>query len=151
MAGIERVSKYCNSFNSLPWHDSKLYSMSIRRSGNGDEVVLRIELASPSGDEGSSAELIFENVAFLFCDVDVQGKRQASDDISEAKCMEESELKKKIQSERLKFSPDALKNYLHFNFYLVPPFGSIDILAQSFRLIRLDAGQRGQPTAGGDR
>ena len=53
----------------------------------------------------------------------------------------ESELKNKIQKDRLPLSPvklkeDALKNDFHFEFYLIPPGGKLDVIAANFRLIK---------------
>jgi len=80
--------------------------------------------------------VVFEDAVFFFCDIDLQGKRECSDDISSAKCAAKTQLMTKLQNERLKDSPDALAGYLHFSFYLIPPGGTVDVLASAFRLER---------------
>src|SRR5947207_14903710 len=76
-------------------------------------------------------------------DLDLQGKRDCSDDISSASCSAESEMKDRIQKERLKFSPDALRAYFHFRFYMIPPGGTLDVIAANFRLVPAVDGSSG--------
>ena len=71
---------------------------------------------------------------FFFSDIDLQGKRECSDDISSAKCEANTELMTKVQTERLQYSPDALAEHFHFSIYLIPPGGTVDIIASGFRL-----------------
>jgi hypothetical protein len=78
--------------------------------------------------------IVFEDAVFFFSDIDLQGKRECSDDISSARCGANTDLMIKLQNDRLKDSPAALAEYLHFSFYLIPPGGSVDVIASGFRL-----------------
>ena len=131
---LQEMQTMCQSFNELAWHDSKLRAIHIQHRGDVDDVVVEVELREADGSNLTPTKVVLEDVAFVFCDLDLQGKSQASDDISSAKCSVESTLKQKIQDERLKFSPDVLSTYVHFNFYLVPPFGSLDVIASGYRV-----------------
>jgi hypothetical protein len=111
----------CESFNRLLWHDSKLRGIHLQHRDDFDDLVLDVDLMRASQLELTRITIVLEDVAFFICDIDVQGKRECSDDISSAECSAESDLKTRIQKERLQYSPDALKNYLHFSFYLIPP------------------------------
>jgi hypothetical protein len=128
----ENVSE---SFNRLFWHDSKLRSFRVLRKNNDlDEVLLDIELRSASEQELTPMTVVFEDAIFFFSDIDLQGKRECSDDISSAKCGTKTNLMAELQNDRLKYSPEALGKYLHFSFYLIPPGGTLDIIASGFRL-----------------
>jgi len=78
--------------------------------------------------------VVFEDALFFFSDIDLQGKRECSDDISSGKCKVNTDLMAKLQNERLKYSPDALAGYFHFSVYLIPPGGTLDVIAARFRL-----------------
>jgi len=78
--------------------------------------------------------IVFKDAVFFFCDIDLQGKRECSDDISSGTCDSSSDLMNKLQNERLKYSPGALTGYFHFSIYLIPPGGTVDIIASDFRL-----------------
>jgi len=123
----------CERFNRVFWHDSKLRSFQVVRRDDVDDVVLELELRGASELELTPTTLVLQDAVFLFCDIDLQGKRECSDDISSAKCSAQSDLKTKIQDERLKYSPDALVGYSHFSFYLIPPGGTVDVIAAGFR------------------
>jgi hypothetical protein len=127
------ASDICEQFNRLFWHDSKLRSLRLLRNNDLDEVVLELELLGMPQQEHTPMTLVFEGAVFFFSDIDLQGKREASDDISSAKCGTKTELIQKLQAEQLKHSPGALEGYYHFSFRLVPPFGSIDVIASGFR------------------
>lgn len=130
------MSEIVESFNRLCWHDSKLHSLRILRNDEIglDEVTLDVELRGIPGQELTRTTIVFEDAVFFFSDIDLQGKRECSDDISNGKCWAKSELKTKLQDERLKYSPDALAGYFHFWIYLIPPGGAIDVIASGFRL-----------------
>jgi hypothetical protein len=121
------------SFNRLTWHDSKLIAVHLQRSGDIDDVIVDLQMRQFSKLELTPATLVLEDAAFFFCDLDLHGKWECADDISSATCHAKSELKTRIQNERLGFSPDALKNYFHFHFRLIPPGGSLDVVAANFR------------------
>jgi hypothetical protein len=122
------------SFNRLIWHDSKLRSLRIVRRDDLDEVVLDVELRGMSEQELTPITVVLKDAVFFLSDIDLQGKRECADDISSAKCNAGTDLMTKLQGERLKHSPDALAGYLHFSIYLVPPGGSVDVIAANFRL-----------------
>lgn len=122
------------SFNRLPWHDSKLTGVYIHHRGDVDDVLMDVQLREPSVGL-TPVTIVLEDAVFFFCDLDLQGKRECSDDICSASCSAESEMKNRIQKERLKYSLDAIKDYFHFHFYMIPPGGTLDIFAASFKLI----------------
>jgi hypothetical protein len=123
------------SFNRLSWHDSKLRSIRIARRDDLDEVVLDVELRGISKQELTPMTVVLEEAVFFFSDIDLQGKRECADDISSAACKAESDLMTKLQNERLKHSsPHALAGYFHFQVYLIPPGGTLDVIASGFRL-----------------
>src|SRR5712664_4593549 len=122
------------SFNQLQWHDSKLRSLRILRNDDLDEVLLDVELRGMSEQELTPMTVVFEDAVFFFSDIDLQGKRECSDDISGAKCEANSDLMTKLQNERLKYSPGALAGYFHFSVYLIHPGGTVDVIASRFRL-----------------
>jgi len=99
-----------------------------------DEVLLDVELRGMPGQELTPMTVVLENAVFFFSDIDLQGKRECSDDISSAKCEAKTDLMIKLQNERLKYSPDALAGYFHFSVYLIPPGGTVDVIASGFRL-----------------
>jgi hypothetical protein len=124
------------SFNRLQWHDSKLRSLRVLRHDDLDEVILDIELRGASEQELTPITVVLDDAIFFFSDIDLQGKRECADDISSAKCDAKTNLMSKLQNERLKYSPDALAGYFHFSFYLIPPGGTVDVIASGFRLER---------------
>src|SRR5216683_3197795 len=128
----EKVSE---SFNRLIWHDSKLRSLRVVRNDDDlDEVHLDVELRGMPGQELTPMSVVLEDAVFFFSDIDLQGKRECSDDISSAKCEAKTDLMTKVQKERLQYSPDALEGYFHFWFYLIAPGGTFDVVASGFRL-----------------
>lgn len=114
-----------------------------------DEVVLHVELRGMLGQELTPMIVVLEDAVFFFCDIDLQGKRECSDDISSAKCEAKTDLMTKVQNERLQYSPDALAGYFHFSLYLIPPGGTLDVIASGFRLEgqTKESGRRQQPVA----
>jgi hypothetical protein len=118
--------------NSLRWHDSKLKSIRIQHANGVDSVVLDVELRDISDLDLTPATITLQDAVFAICDLDLQGKRECADDISSARCKSESELKDKLQEVRLKYSPGTLKDYCHFHFYLIPPGGTLDVIAAGF-------------------
>ncbi len=122
------------SFNRLVWHDSKLHSLRIARRDDLDEVILDVELRGMSEQELTPMTVVLEDAIFFLSDIDLQGKRECADDISSAKCGATTSLLTKLQNDRLKYSPNALLGYFHFEFYLIPPGGNLSIVAFGFRL-----------------
>jgi hypothetical protein len=127
----ENVSEF---FNRLIWHDSNLRSLRILRNDDLHEVLLDVEFRGMQGQELTPMTVVLEDAVFFFSDIDLQGKRECSDDISSAKCEVKTGLLTKLQNERLKYSPDALAGYFHFSVYLIPPGGTVDVIASGFRL-----------------
>jgi hypothetical protein len=121
------------SFNRLLWHDSKLRSLRIVRRDERDEVALEVELRGMPEQELTPVTIVLEDAVFFFSDIDLQGKRECSDDISSAKCEAKTDLMTKLHDERLKYSRDALVGYFHFSIYLIPPGGTVDVIASGFR------------------
>jgi len=83
------------------WHDSKLRSLRILRNDDLDEVLLDVELRGRPGQELTPMTIVLEDAVFFFSDIDRQGKRECSDDISSAKCQAKTDLMTKLQNERL--------------------------------------------------
>jgi hypothetical protein len=119
-------------FNKLLWHDSKLRTFQLFRRDDGDELILEVELIHGPDRKLTPMTVVFEEIAFFICDIDVDAKRQCTDDISNAWCSPESELKTKKKQQQL--SPDELQSHFHFHLSLCPPGGSLDIIAPRFRL-----------------
>src|SRR5579863_7667899 len=112
MAGGNMNENVSESFNRLIWHDSKLRSLRVFRNDDDlDEVFLDVELRGMPGQELTPMSVVLEDAVFFFSDIDLQGKRECSDDISSAKCEPKTDLMAKLQDERLKYSPDALAGY----------------------------------------
>jgi hypothetical protein len=122
------------SFNRLKWHDSKLRSLRILRNGDLDEVRLDVELRGVSEQELTPITVVFEDAVFFFSNIDLQGKRECSDDISSGTCEATSDLMTKLRNEQLKYSPNALAGYFHFSIYLIHPGGNVEIIAAGFKL-----------------
>ena len=123
------------SFNRLIWHDSKLRCLrTVRTADDLDEVHIEVELRGMPEQELTPMTVVFEDAVFFLSDVDLQGKRECSDDISSAKCGDTSDLMTKLRNERLKHSPNALAGYFHFSVYMIPPGGTVDVIASGFRL-----------------
>ena len=128
-------NEVCESFNRLFWHDSKLRAFHLFHRDDVDDLVMDIELISGVERKHVPMAIVFEAIAFFICDMDVDGKRVCSDDISSAGCYAESDLKTEIQKERLQYEPDSLRDYFHFSFSLCPPGGSINVIAAGFKLV----------------
>ena len=128
------------SFNRLIWHDSKLRSLRIVRRDDLDEVVLDVELRGMSERELTPMTVVLEDAVFFFSEIHLQGKRECADDISSAKCETKTDLTTKLQNEQLKYSRGALAGYFHFSVYLIPPGGTLDVIASGFRLEALGNG-----------
>lgn len=113
----------CDSFNRLFWHDSKLRAVHLLHSDDVDDLVLEVDLISGAERKHTPVTVVFEDAVFLICDIDVQGKRECSDDIGSATGYAVSDLKTRIKKGRLQDSSDALRGYFHFNCWLIPPGG----------------------------
>lgn len=127
-------SNVCEQFNKLKWHDSKLRSFSVLREGDTDHVVVSLELRGISTQELASATLILEDAAYIKAELDLEGKHQCSDDISNATCSIEGPLKQELLQSQLKYSPSALEGYYLFDLFLIPPGGRLQVFAKGFKL-----------------
>jgi hypothetical protein len=116
-------------FNHVFWHDSELRSLQIIRKGDSDEVHLQVNLQGLNGQELTPTKVVLEDAVFFLSDIDLQGKRECSDQISSAKCATGTDLMNKLRAERLSDSPNALAGYFHFSFRLIPPGGTLDVIA----------------------
>ncbi|MGB6131550.1 MAG: hypothetical protein WBG54_07205 [Acidobacteriaceae bacterium] len=124
-------------FNEIPWHDSKLLSVYCYKADGEDRVKLSLELL---GDGGTltSAELVFKECGFFVADVFLAAKSMCADDISGAECYESSDWKKTV-SEPQPFDViqgnRGLDHHLHFRISVIPPGGTINLLAKDFELL----------------
>ena len=118
-------------FNDLPWHDSKLLGFSFYREGSQELARVSLQLLEKNRAL-QSVELIFHESTYVALEVDLEAKSQCSDDISDAECSESSDWIRTL-SERNPY--DSFEGYLHFSIYLIPPGGSINVLAKDFSLL----------------
>ena len=78
--------------------------------------LLDVELRGLSEGELTPMTVAFEDAVFFFSDIDLRGKRQCS---------------------------DALTEYFHFSVYLIHPGGNVEVIAAGFRLEK--QGQESRP------
>lgn len=124
----------CESFNRLQWHDSKLRSFAIVREQDRDNLVFEVELRGISAEELKPATLILMDATYVRAELDLAGKHQCSDDISRASCDLRSPLREELLASQFKYTPTALDGYYHFDFYLIPPGGRVQVFARGFEL-----------------
>lgn len=117
-------------FEGIRWHDSKLVALCFYRAGSEEQVRISLELLEQGGAL-RPAEIIFAESAYLETDVYLQAKRVCSDDISSAQCHTSSDW---IMALRDRNPHDTFEGYFHFEIYLIPPGGTINILAKEFVL-----------------
>lgn len=126
-------------FNSLRWHDSKLVGACFYKSDGEDRVKLSLEILGDGG-KLTSAEMIFKECAYFASDVFLAAKSMCADDISGAECYETSAWKNAV-SEPQPFDViqgnRELEQHLHFSISLIPPGGTIDLLARDFELVEV--------------
>jgi hypothetical protein len=115
-------------FNAIRWHDSKLLGLCFFRAGSQELVKISLQLLEEGGAL-RPVDLVFEESTYVKLEVDLEGKRECSDDISDAECSAESEWLRTL-SERNPY--DSFEGYLHFSISLIPPGGEINILAKDF-------------------
>jgi hypothetical protein len=126
--------KACEKFNEVQWHDSKLRSFAVVRKDDGDAVILNLEVRGMSEGELTPATLTLSNTTYLRVEMDLDGKYQCADDISSARCQVDSALRDELLRSQFKHSPSALDGYYHFDLYLIPPGGRIQVFAKEFEL-----------------
>lgn len=124
-------------FNSLRWHDSKLVALCFYKSDGEDRVKLSLELIGEGGTL-SQAEMVFKGCAYFAADVFLEAKSMCADDISGAKCYESSDWKKAVSEPQpidVIQGNRGLDQHLHFSISLIPPGGTINLLAMDFELL----------------
>lgn len=127
---VQTIDTTIQRFNNIRWHDSKLRALSFYRSGSEEQVKISLELRGEGGVL-TPTNLVLKGSTYIVLEVDLEGKRVCSDDISGAECYASSEWIRNL-SER---NPhDNFAGYLHFEIGLIPPGGTINILAKDFSL-----------------
>lgn len=115
-------------FKTLPWHDAKFLALSLARIADGNDLV-EISVAFPSStDWAAPRALSFIDVTYMKINIDLEGKRVCSDSISSASCSKSSDWLHSLA----KNTHDDFGGYLHFRIALIPPGGSVDVLAKGF-------------------
>jgi hypothetical protein len=117
-------------FNSLHWHDSKLLGLQVYREESDERIKMSLRLIEKQ-NVFKPINLIFFESTYIKMEIDLAWKSSCSDDISIADCSENSELLKEL-SDRNPY--DSFEGYLHFHIVMIPPGGTIDILAKGFIL-----------------
>jgi hypothetical protein len=115
-------------FNSIKWHDSKLLGVSFYRAGSEELVKISLELIE-AGRVPEPCQMIFVASTYIQLDVDLDAKRVCADDISSAECHASSEWVRKLTEGN---PHDTFEGYLHFEIGMIPPGGTINILAKDF-------------------
>lgn len=125
-----------SQFNDIPWHDAKFLGMSIVRDEKQelDVVCWFLRLWQEDFRALKKAILVFEQATIVRANLDLDGKRVAADDIANALCMADSELKQQVERE-LRYEQHPLKDHLHFQLDLIDPGGQVNVFAKSFRLV----------------
>lgn len=127
---IQVTNSIIQRFNAIQWHDSKLLDLAFYRAGSEEQVKISLQLLTAGGTLIPTDLMLVEST-YIALEVDLEGKRVCSDDISGAACYASSEWLRTL-SER---SPhDSFEGYLHFKISLIPPGGTINILAKDFIL-----------------
>jgi len=115
-------------FNDLPWHDSKMLELTLRRTGGRETLTLLV--AFLKGNTCSLTTVTFAESAYVDVRIDIDAMRECGDAISGADCTISSpwfdELKR-LQGE-------SFVGYLHFGIALIPTGGAIEIVAHDFQL-----------------
>jgi hypothetical protein len=126
----QTLNSIAQRFNSIRWHDSKLSTLSFYRVGSEELVKISLKLIGENGAH-KPINLVFKESTYIKLDVDLEGKSECSDDISDAECLIESELLRTLTNQN---PYDNFQGYLHFCIELIPPGGTINILAKNFLL-----------------
>ena len=115
-----------NVFNGLAWHDAHCFDFAFFRDERGE--VARLTIAFNRGSETYElTQIDVLDVAFIDLKVDLDGKRDCSDNIAGAICRMSSEWFNHFKEERQK---EGFEGYYHFRVALIPPGKAIDIVAK---------------------
>jgi len=91
-----------------------------------------------------SAEIVFEECAYMAADVYLAAKSLCADAISGAKCYETSSWKAAV-SEPSPYDPiqgdRGFERFLHFSIGMIAPGGTIELLARDFKLLEPSKGE----------
>jgi hypothetical protein len=125
---IQTANSTIQRFNATRWHDSKLLGLCFFRKGSEEQVKITLQLLEDGGAL-KPVDLVFKGSTYVELEVDLEGKRVCADDIVSAECYSSSEWTRTL-SERSPY--DSFEGYLHFHISLIPPGGTINILAKDF-------------------
>jgi hypothetical protein len=125
---VQMTNSTIERFNGVRWHDSKLLGLRFYREGAEERVKLSLKLLEKDGAL-TPVDLLFRESTYIKLEVDLEGKSQTSDDISDAECLAESEWLRTLTAGN---PYDSFEGYLHFRISLIPPGGAINILAKDF-------------------
>jgi hypothetical protein len=127
---VQEINSTIQRFNAIQWHDSKLLGLAFYRAGSEEHVKISLELL---GEGGAliPTDIVLVGSTYIALEVYLGAKRVCSDDISGAACYASSEWMRTL-SERNPY--DSFEGYLHFKISLIPPGGTINILAKDFIL-----------------
>lgn len=117
-------------FEVLPWHDAKLMSLSFcRREANDEDEVVATLVFQRDGGWQRPSKLTFKESTLIDMQVDLEGKRVCSDSIASASCSLTSDWIRSLSDQN---PHDSFEGFLHFRISLIPPGGSVNILAKDF-------------------
>jgi len=118
----------CHRFDDMLWHDSKLLELKIYRTNSKEQVRVRVGLRQLSAGP-RLVDIVFLDSTYFESKIDLEGKRVCSDDIAAAGSYGASSWLQELA----RSSPyDSFAGYIHFRIDLIPPGGSINILAKDF-------------------
>ncbi len=119
-------------FDALRWHDAKLMNLSFYRNEADDEEEVSITLVfSGTGGWQKPSKLTFKESTLIDMQIDLEGKRVCSDSIASAFCSSSSDWIRTITEQN---PHDSFEGFLHFKITLIPPGGTLSILAKDFIL-----------------
>lgn len=128
--------KIANLFNGIPWHDSKLGEIIVRSEEGENEIALFIKTDAKSIGE-SEVPIRFGGVRYALLDIDFLAQKMCSRMVWEASFEPKVsiELKEKLRS-LPDLGPDVIElgGLMVFQINLIPPSGSILIIAKEFEI-----------------
>lgn len=126
-----------NRFSELPWHDSVLSDVTVQNEGHTYSVEIAVTCDTSDG-EVNRVHIKFLVVRKILMNVDLLALRFCSGMVWDATC--HAEIPREWE-ESLSYLPKLttdkypVKNLALFEVHLVPPSGSILIIAQDFEVI----------------